>query len=87
MLSPTASIVGNRNAALANELAEATGMSLSEVNQRLEKITADMDSGRTIDWKLVSPLLRRPLNNPPYSDHGTHVAGVLRRTGELEYPR
>jgi hypothetical protein len=56
-----------------------------EEKRQLEAEVADLNSslasGRTLDWKLISKLLRVPhekgLYQPPGMDHGTHVAGIM----------
>lgn len=62
---------------LAAELVRDSGLALQDVSARLDHIARDVDLARVVDWNLVGPLLRRPLNSPPYTDHGTHVAGIL----------
>ncbi len=57
---------GKQDAALEAEI--------GELNQSLQ-------SGRSIDWQRLAPLLRVPhaagSYEPPGNDHGTHVAGIL----------
>lgn len=54
-----------------------------ELREQLETVNQALASGRSIDWKLVAPLLRIPQDEgedkyiPPGHDHGTHVAGIL----------
>jgi serine protease AprX len=68
---------------LIAELAQESGLPVPDVERRLAYLRHDVDLSRMVDWNLVGPLLKRPLNTPPYSDHGTHVAGVL---GAKEVP-
>ena len=48
---------------------------------KLEELTRSLQSGRTIDWSLIAPMLRIPHEQGKYTvpghDHGTHVAGIL----------
>jgi serine protease AprX len=54
-----------------------------ELRRQLKTVNQALASGRTIDWKLIAPLLRIPQDEgedkyvPPAHDHGTHVAGIL----------
>ncbi len=54
-----------------------------ELRKQLETVNQALASGRSIDWKLIAPLLRIPQDEgedkyvPPSHDHGTHVAGIL----------
>ncbi len=51
------------------------------LRQQLEDLNVALASGRTVDWKLIAPLLKVPHEDgkykPPGNDHGTHVAGIL----------
>ena len=62
---------------LAQQIAERSGEKTKDIEQRLKVIEADRQSGRAVDWKQLGPLLRRVDGAPPYSEHGTHVAGIL----------
>ncbi|HEX8100217.1 MAG TPA: S8 family serine peptidase [Actinomycetota bacterium] len=52
-----------------------------DMRKQLEDLNNSLSSGRTLDWKLITPLLRVPHEEgkyvPPGMDHGTHVAGIL----------
>jgi hypothetical protein len=51
-----------------------------QVRAALDELNKGLSAGRTIDWKVVAPLLRIPHDNtykPPVHDHGTHVAGIV----------
>jgi serine protease AprX len=54
-----------------------------ELSAQLKILNDSLASGRSIDWKLIAPLLRIPQDEgdakyiPPGHDHGTHVAGIL----------
>lgn len=67
---------------LARRLAENTERA-RELRESLETVNQALASGRTLDWKLIAPLLRIPQDEgedkyvPPAHDHGTHVAGIL----------
>jgi len=50
------------------------------LQQELDSLNEGLKNGRSIDWKIVAPLLRVPHDGnyaPPVNDHGTHVAGIL----------
>ena len=63
------------------EKSRVNGMTIKEVDERLKNIKRDVELERVVDWNLIAPLLKRPLETPPYSDHGTHVAGILAAGG------
>ncbi len=54
-----------------------------ELREQLKILNESLSSGRSVDWKLIAPLLRIPQDEgeekyiPPVHDHGTHVAGIL----------
>ncbi|MBV9493548.1 MAG: S8 family serine peptidase [Acidobacteria bacterium] len=52
-----------------------------DLRQHLKDLYDDISGGRTIDWRLLEPLLRVPHTKDEYRapghDHGTHVAGIL----------
>jgi hypothetical protein len=54
-----------------------------ELREQLKILNESLSSGRSVDWKLIAPLLRIPQDEgeekyaPPGHDHGTHVAGIL----------
>ncbi len=47
----------------------------------LQDLRNRLNRGRSVDWKLLERFLEIPHDDehyiPPYSDHGTHVAGIL----------
>jgi subtilisin family serine protease len=48
--------------------------------ERAKQLRLSLQSGRSIDWDLLRPLLEIPHDGeyvPPKHDHGTHVAGIL----------
>ncbi|WP_221938883.1 S8 family peptidase, partial [Mycobacterium sp. KBS0706] len=50
------------------------------VSAAVDYLKIRADTGRGIDWALVSPLILVPHDDnyqPPAADHGTHVAGIL----------
>ena len=53
------------------------------LREQLEILNDSLSSGRSVDWKLIAPLLLIPQDEgegnytPPGNDHGTHVAGIL----------
>jgi hypothetical protein len=52
----------------------------AKVTEALDELNKGLSRGRTIDWKLVAPLLRIPHDDTyvaPAFDHGTHVAGIV----------
>jgi hypothetical protein len=51
------------------------------LNAAVTDLNLALNNGRTLDWKLIRPLLEIPhkeseYEGPPF-DHGTHVAGIL----------
>lgn len=49
-----------------------------EADDYLRKLAKDAEDGQPIDWERVERLVEiEPKNNPPLSNHGTHVAGIL----------
>jgi serine protease AprX len=48
---------------------------------RLQELRQALQSGRSIDWAALEPLLRLPHEpesyKPPVLEHGTHVAGIM----------
>jgi len=51
-----------------------------QVRAALDELNKGLSAGRTIDWKVVAPLLRIPHDGnykAPLHDHGTHVAGIV----------
>ena len=48
---------------------------------QIQDLQVALTNGRTLDWKIIAPLLRIPHREgtyaPPAMDHGTHVAGIL----------
>ena len=75
LLDPMSPDQPKRIAKLLEEPATAKAVSdaIADLNQSL-------NDGRTIDWKVIAPLLRIPHDNtyaPPAHDHGTHVAGIV----------
>ncbi|HEV7515379.1 MAG TPA: S8 family serine peptidase, partial [Thermoanaerobaculia bacterium] len=63
------------------QLAAGSPEKAEEMRTALEDLNNAMASGRTLDWKLIAPLLSVPHEEgkykPPGMDHGTHVAGIL----------
>jgi serine protease AprX len=62
---------------LADELAPECGLAPARIMKILERVSEDVKLGRAVDWNLIKPLLQRTSDSPPYTDHGTHVAGIL----------
>ena len=62
---------------LIAKLNAETGLGRAEIEKRLDVIKIDHELGRSVDWNQLEPLLRRAENTPPYTGHGTHVAGIL----------
>jgi subtilisin family serine protease len=51
-----------------------------QINRAFEHLKVRSDNARDLDWEIVSPLISVPHDKgyqPPGSDHGTHVAGIL----------
>lgn len=63
------------------ELEEKDLVTLGALRPVREELRRSLQSGRSIDWTLLEPLLRIPHTDayqPPRVDsHGTHVAGIL----------
>ena len=59
------------------------GKKAKELREQIKILDESLSSGRSVDWKLIAPLLRIPQDEgeekyiPPVHDHGTHVAGIL----------
>jgi serine protease AprX len=51
------------------------------VEEELTELKRSLQRGREINWDFLEPLIRVPqeegIYQPPKSDHGTHVAGIL----------
>ncbi len=71
-------LVPKERSILAKEIEKYTsGLSLAEIEERLEQLGANIDSGRQIDWDIVEELVTVKFDQIPESDHGTHVSGIL----------
>ena len=72
-------LLGTRPEEVAS-LPERAKLAVKE-NPRLRKdLRTALNSGREIDWQLITPLIRVPHDDsykPPVHEHGTHVAGIL----------
>ena len=59
----------------------ARGADAEGLQARVRDLRDALMSGRTLDWKIIAPLLRIPHREGQYvapaMDHGTHVAGIL----------
>jgi subtilisin family serine protease len=66
-----------------NELPQRTQDALKanpDLKEQLETLYEGLRKGRSIDWKLLAPLIAIPHDAnyaKPGNDHGTHVAGIL----------
>jgi serine protease AprX len=53
----------------------------TKIEETLADLNSAMLNGRTLDWKMIGPLLSVPHEKGKYKvpgiDHGTHVAGIL----------
>ena len=54
------------------------------IKEMLRNVAKTNKEGRATDWNLVGPLIRRPTDTAPLSDHGTHVAGILGAGSEAD---
>jgi len=77
LLDPDTSKLPQRvREALAEQTPEGEAL-----RQQLADLNDSLSNGRTLDWKILAPLLRIPHVDgkyvPPGMDHGTHVAGIL----------
>jgi subtilisin family serine protease len=62
----------------------------SDADRTLSELALDIREGRPINWAKVETLVRVNGDEPPLSDHGTHVAGIVgasRMGAESEKPR
>ncbi|HEX9669237.1 MAG TPA: S8 family serine peptidase [Thermoanaerobaculia bacterium] len=63
------------------KLIEKSPKEAAALEKQLEELNGALAGGRSIDWKLIAPLLRvrhqAGQYRPPRNDHGTHVAGIL----------
>lgn len=56
---------------------------VKELRAQLDTLNEALAAGRSVDWRLIAPLLRIPQDqgkdqySPPGNDHGTHVTGIL----------
>lgn len=57
---------------------------VKDLREEIRNLKDSLASGRSIDWGIIAPLLRIPQDEgeaaygePPATDHGTHVAGIL----------
>lgn len=50
----------------------------------LKKLGQDARDGRPVDWQLVERLVTISRDEPPASDHGTHVAGIIGASREAQ---
>jgi serine protease AprX len=59
----------------------ARGTDEEGLSAKIGDLRRALESGRTLDWKIIAPLLRIPHRDAQYAapamDHGTHVAGIL----------
>ena len=49
----------------------------SEAGNDLKALAEDAMSGRSIHWELVERFVEIKPDTPPFSNHGTHVAGII----------
>ncbi len=55
----------------------------NDVARRLQELARGAALGRSVDWRLVEDLVElEPFQNPPATNHGTHVAGILGASGD-----
>lgn len=52
-----------------------------DAGARLERLAKDAGGGRRIDWDSIEALIAIDPTEPPASDHGTHVAGIIGANG------
>jgi serine protease AprX len=48
-----------------------------DADEALEQLAMDAKKGRPTDWELVEGFLRLKPETKPFSNHGTHVAGII----------
>jgi serine protease AprX len=49
----------------------------SEADKDLKALAEDAMSGRFVHWELVEKFVQIKPDTPPFSNHGTHVAGII----------
>jgi hypothetical protein len=86
ILSASNGLSEEQKNALITDLSSNSGLGENQVDKNLDKIAADVSVGRLVDWKPVQKLLRCQKDTPPYSDHGTHVAGILAANWQRDEP-
>ncbi len=76
LLDPT---TADQPACLSKRLAR--GADEEGLQAKIRDLQQALTNGRTLDWKIIAPLLRIPHREghyvAPAMDHGTHVAGIL----------
>jgi subtilisin family serine protease len=65
------------------ELADAAGIKLDEASDHLKAIAEDACAKRPINWAIVEKLITLKDPAPPFSPHGTHVAGIIGAKGAV----
>jgi hypothetical protein len=56
----------------------------AQANTNLEQVAKRAKQGRAINWELVQPLVELdPMESPPLTNHGTHVAGIIGASQEV----
>ena len=65
------------------ELADAAGIKLDEASDHLKAIAEDARAKRPINWAIVEKLITLKDPAPPFSPHGTHVAGIIGAKGAV----
>jgi len=68
----------------------ARGVDAEGLQARIHDLQEALTHGRTLDWKVIAPLLRIPHRDGQYvapaMDHGTHVAGILAGDWQTDDP-
>lgn len=54
-----------------------------KAGELLERLARDAGDGRRIDWDSIERLIAIDSSEPPVSDHGTHVAGIIGANGKM----
>lgn len=66
------------DAILKKPLLRKSELSHRNVHEKLEALASRIESGVSVNWELVEPLIELdPGQSVPTSNHGTHVAGIL----------
>ena len=69
--------------AVLAELAAGAGLDIGSAKACLERISADAENRRPINWADVEKLITLKTPKAPTNPHGTHVAGIIGADGDF----